>query len=186
MKKQPYPTLLITRSDLEDYPPVYLPSFPTRGLFNPFEEMEKQGKLNLDTLLWLMRNCPLAQTPDIVTYYLSFNPSAQDMYFLIRYCNIAQTEATLAYYLSLNPPTEDVAMLIAKCPFAQTEATLAAFLSMSPSANDLYLVIFSCAVAQTEATLAHYLSLNPATEDVDCLIKNRPFAKEYLTKQKNK
>ena len=52
-------------------------------------------------VLWLIRNCEYCQTPAMLKYYKSLNPSYEDVSCLIRLCEYCQTPEMEAYMDSL-------------------------------------------------------------------------------------
>ena len=85
--------------------------------FDVIEEIKKRGNKH-QHVSWLISNCKLAQTPEMLQYYKSLNPDYGNVRLLISYCKLAQTHEMLEYYKSLNPDYKDVRWLITNCKFA--------------------------------------------------------------------
>ena len=107
--------LIIKKSDLIKEPCSAYNDLPFE--FDAIEEIKKRGS-QYQHLSWLIVNCKLAQTHEMLQYYKSLNPTYADVSYLIRNCEFAQIPEMLEYYKSLNPDYRDVRWLIEYCKFA--------------------------------------------------------------------
>lgn len=57
--------LIISRDDLLNHPCEKYDDLPLKETFNAIEEIAKRGGKAID-VLWLIKNCVLAQTPEIL------------------------------------------------------------------------------------------------------------------------
>lgn len=103
--------LIISRDDLLNHPCEKYDDLPLKETFNAIEEIAKRGGKAID-VLWLIKNCVLAQTPEILEYYKSLKPSFNDVNWFIKKCKFVQTPEILEYFKSLNPTTTQVRWLI--------------------------------------------------------------------------
>ena len=142
--------LSIKKTDLKNKPCKAYDNLPDE--FDAIEEIKKRGNRignRLDDVRWLIANCELAQTPEMMAYLKSLKPSAWDFSRVIADCEFAQTAEMLEYLKSLDPSAWDVGRLIAICKFAQTAEMLEYFKSLKPSAWDARWLTANCEFAQT-------------------------------------
>jgi hypothetical protein len=113
--------LIIKKTDLLKTPCAKYKNLPNQ--FDAIEEIAKRGNISED-VRWLIKNCKLAQTNEMLEYYKSLNPSFDDVSWVIKNCKFAQTPEILEYYKSLKPSFNDVRLLIESCELAQTPEML--------------------------------------------------------------
>ena len=102
--------LMIKKSDLLDTPCSEYDNLPN-GKFDAIKEIANRGN-HIEHVSWLIANCKLAQTAEMLEYFKSLKPSVEDVYWLITNCKFVQTTKMLKYFKSLNPPIEDIHWLM--------------------------------------------------------------------------
>ena len=137
--------LIIKKSDLLNTPCDEYNNLPD-GKFDVIKEIANRGN-HVEHIGWLMTNCKLAQTPKMLAYFKSLNPSVYDVYSVIKNCKLAQTPKMLEYYKSLKPSIEDVHFLITDYKFAQTANMLEYYKSLNPPIEDIHWLINHCKFA---------------------------------------
>ena len=84
------------------------------------EQMKNPNALSAREVGKLIAKYEYAQTPEMVKYYKSLNPSARDVAELSANCKYTQTPQMVEYFKSLNPSVRDVINFITECKYAQT------------------------------------------------------------------
>ena len=84
-------------------------------------QMKNPNALSIREIGELTAKCEYAQTPGMIKYFKSLNPSLWDISDLIAKCKYAQTPEMLKYFKSLKPSTLDVRWLIKNCDYCNTK-----------------------------------------------------------------
>ena len=137
--------LMIKKSDLLNIPYSEYDDLPDNE-FDAIKEIKNRGN-HVEHVGWLIVNCKLAQTAEMLTYFKSLTPSAYDVCLVILFCKFAQITEMLEYFKSLNPLKKDVSLLITSCKFTQTAEMLEYFKSLKPSKKDVSWLIENCKFA---------------------------------------
>ena len=128
-------------------------------------QMKNPNALSTREVGELIADCKYAQTPEMIDYYKSLNPSLWDVLWLIIECKYAQSPEMLDYFKSLNPSVRDVVWLIAYCKYAQTPEMLKYFKSLKPSVLDVRWLIKNCDYCNTKNMRRYYKALNIILEN---------------------
>jgi hypothetical protein len=144
--------------------------------FDPIKEIERKVGKSYKDLGWLIGNCQLCQTQEMLNLYLEWNNGDyKDLRWLIRNYQFCQTQEMLNIYLEWNNGDyEDLFWLIRNCQFCQTQEMLNIYLEWNNGDyKNLRWLISCCELCQTQEMVNLYLEWNNGDyKDFSLLIRD--------------
>jgi len=104
----------ISKKPCSDYYNYIIENYGINNYFNPIDVFNYMKSTHAEIyfdVFWLIKNCKLCNTLELIDYAKSLNPGYSKVSFLISSNEVCQTPEMVKYYFSLNPNKWDILWL---------------------------------------------------------------------------